>query len=594
MTDYDVDFLERVKQLDLQRQQKETSKLSKYAISIPYPVSREDDGKEQDQLIYGSAYNYEQSQKHGFPSHKYHDIEKNQLPEIIRFDDHANNFNERYKQKTDSRKIGQINRYTLSDREREEIDAKLKNLIYKGDEQDFAPQPLIKEKKGGSFIDKPQTPSKPAHLKYLPLNSQGASNFSDKKVSENGNQKFSREPNFSGPIKEVNTNQNLKSVTNDANPLHRSKKTFGNPITVNKDHSQDPKFLNSVIIHSKSSTQGLSTSSNFFTNGSNKNWFDSAIDHSSFQKQSTSTLTKIKPIVSPKSNSLDKFVEQKYDNSQTLKELNSKKLSHITSTEKSSTFKEISDTELEIKKSPPKIPQKSNQVRKVSNGLNTLKSNLKPTISTPLSASAAGVTTLRSKPTITSKPKTLPEGLTQTLRKSTKVGYHEEEEPKEALLQINKLRQSKPVSKRVPSIPEYLLKKQEISSKTPVKPIEKPSKAKIEALEKLNSLKKSRVEQKRVHSNSKEILESSLNRLKSIKELEKGTKSQKDETKNILENLMLRKIKTEPLSIPEPTDATNKINRSQTFDSSQFAIDKELTHLTKTRAKGPRRRAPKN
>lgn len=80
--------------------------------------------------------------------------------------------------------------------------------------------------------------------------------------------------------------------------------------------------------------------------------------------------------------------------------------------------------------------------------------------------------------------------------------------------------------------------------------------------------------------------------------------SSRTQTKSILEGLMLRKIQTDPsLPITSTTSSSTEsfnpiiIKKAQSFDTGNLQKSREstddLTHLTKSRAKGPKRRAPK-
>jgi hypothetical protein len=187
-------------------------------------------------------------------------------------------------------------------------------------------------------------------------------------------------------------------------------------------------------------------------------------------------------------------------------------------------------------------------------------------------------------------------------------------------LKQNSTAVAKPISEK----PEGLV---QLKNLKPSKPLRKPSVKELEALENLKKIKaKSSVppvkpKNERVVSQSKEVLQSQIGRLKSVKSeksscskqikeeesssssssssssLHPAPVSEKDEYKNNLQQLFLKRAHSLDDSKPAPLKTSTRFNspkKAATFDSSTNEKDQKLDHINASRSRGPKRRAPKS
>lgn len=400
--------------------------------------------------------------------------------------------------------------------------------------------------------------------------------------------------------------------------------------TTSKIHLESPKdkqasWLGSAVKNSSSTSQWQDTTPKIHVNVSKDkqaSWLDSAMKNTPHQEFEVPK-SKIKPIVPSKSNTLseklknEEMAKQKQES--TLKELESRKLNHIESPVRSvpKLSPQLSSSSSVLKKVRPPLPIRKQNTQDEEPDF--LKQRLSPTtkhanIST--SSSASGSRSASPAPEAVSHKSKLKPALParkpslevpEALKKAEKLKPAlPKRKPSykipEALSQKEQLRQAAKVEKAEEPTPEGVHKKTQLK---PALPKRKPSVKSVEALEQLNKIKAKASSpppvtkpKPRVFSNSKEILQNQLGSLKSTKR----EQIPKEEASINLEKILKRAqtdTELKPVRLPfmaQGTDDFPKIpKKASTFDNADLKSDKveNLEHLTKKRAKGPKRRAPK-
>lgn len=389
------------------------------------------------------------------------------------------------------------------------------------------------------------------------------------------------------------------------------------------DHPKDKQksWLGSAVKNSSSTSQWQDTTPNIHVNVSKDkqaSWLDSAMKNTPHQEFELPK-SKIKPIVPSKSNTLseklknEELTKQKQES--TLKELESRKLNHIENPTRNipKLSHELNSSPSILKKVRPPLPTRKQTIS--SEEPDFLKQRLSPT---PKSATLSSSSSSRSsspapealshktklKPALPArKPSlTVPEALkkAETLKPALPKRKPSYKIP-EALSQKEQLRQAAKVEKAEEPTPEGVNKKSQLK---PALPKRKPSVKSVEALEQLNKIKAKASSpppvtkpKPRVFSNSKEILQNQLGNLKSTKSEQI---SKEDASVNLVK--ILKKAQTDtdlkPVRLPFMTQSNDQFpipKKASTFDNADLKSDKveNLEHLTKKRAKGPKRRAPK-
>lgn len=320
--------------------------------------------------------------------------------------------------------------------------------------------------------------------------------------------------------------------------------------------SERARYLSSSPVHSKSSQLDLSSTNKPLTNSKpvipspqKSSWLNSALSHSGTTKQTIASQEpkiKLKPMVPSKPNSL------------------------VVNNEKSRDLIDNSNEISEPKLTKTTLPQKELNSKDVPEALNRA-SKLKP-LPPPR------------KPSYTE-----PEALTKIgkLKASTPVTKRAAETP-EALLRMSMLRSSLPIIKPASEIPEALKKSGLLK---PALPSKKPSLATVEAIEKLSSLKRTETSPIRGGSVTKnyelehiDFLQQSMGRLK---------KNMNQEAARPVSRRTNTDMSPVRLPFADP-NAQFPLARPKTFDSAELGSKPEkLVHVTKTRARGPKRRLPK-
>jgi hypothetical protein len=614
MNDSVEDFFERIKELDRERVEERQPKkqlTSSESINDFNSSVSEQYRLNVDDLVYESAYNYEKSRNEENDSPTFRarrqSYKKHEGIDIVRFDDFVTK-----KPAQRSTATSRYSKFELSDEEKREIDDVIISLIGESPEEEIPPK-LPARRTTHSDVEESKTqrsrsssPIKRSPAKIdisiragdterppLPARRLG---FTDEQTSLITNQKNSK-PEVKPKGKWIN----------DA--LRHSSSTFsqGTPTKPNFsiDHSHPRsanRWLNSAVTNSSSTPQGKNTSFKVSIDHGNSpvSWLESA------KKTNSTTIhtpqrAKIAPIVPSKSNTLTAILKEdeisKSRSEKALKELSSPSLNHIERSP-SKLKPQLQTKELSpivLKKVRPPAPQKS---RELSTSLqHSQESKLNPHISISKSSMDAPEVIRVSKslkPAVPVRKASIkiPEALAKkgTLKNAKPLP----EKTKVVLEAIEKKRflkeaQLMPVKKD--AVPEAVEKSQRLK---PVKPTRKPSVKQLEALQALENLKKNDLPEikakPRVLSNSKAVLNNQLKSLTSIKKKD-PPKTNEDPRKAILERV-LQRAQTTPIPIASD-DTMTPIKKASTFDSSQLQKGGELTHLTKTRSKGPKRRAPK-
>jgi hypothetical protein len=616
MDDSVEDFFERIRELDRERVKERQSKkqlTSSESINDFNSSVSEQYRLNVDELVYESAYNYDKSrnEEYDFPTFRARtqSYKKHEGIDIVRFDDFVTK-----KPAQRSTATSRYSRFELSDEEKRKIDGVIIGLIGESPEQEILPKlperrttHIVEVEESTTQRNRSSSPIKRSPAKIdISLRTDDAERpplparleFTDEQADLITNQKISK-PEVKSKGKWVNDAlQNSSSTFSQGTP---TKPNF----SIDRSHSRSAnKWLNSAVTNSLSTPQGKNKSFKVSINHSNGpvSWLESA------KKTNSTTLhtpqrTKIAPIVPSKSNTLTAILKEdelsKSQSEKTLKELSSPRLNHV-ELSPSKLKSQLQTKELSpivLKKVRPPAPQKS---KELSTSLpHSQESYLNPHISirkSSLDAPEVIKVSKSLKPAVPVRKTSIkiPEALTKKgtlknakpLPEKTKV-ILEAIEKKKSLVQAQIL----PVKED--AVPEAVQKSQRLK---PVKPTRKPSVKQLEALQALNSLKKrDRPEIKakpRVLSNSKEVLNNQLKSLTSIKKND-PPKTNEDPRKAILERV-LQRAQTAPINLPIASDDTmTHMKKASTFDSSQLQKDRELTHLTKTRSKGPKRRAPR-
>lgn len=577
------------------------------------------------------------------PSHKKHED-----LEIIRFDDFVTKKPYKPRSQPPIQPVSRYSKFELSEEEKRKLDGVINGLIGGSGKEDDESSQSEEEKpalpvRRSSVNDRSEGSASP--MKRSP----SKMNISKDTDEETRPSVPTRKPDFhpDGAPKEnpkmkqgvkqgkkpevkprVNVESDLKTHKEDAKPqvkarpekptwlgaaFEHSNSTFSQGISTTPNYSIDcsgpqNKWLHSAAGNSSSTTQATDTTSNvsIASTSGPSSWLDSAkktLSASGYSPQGS----KIAPIVPSKSNTLAKTLKEdeqsKYQREKTLKELYSSKLNHIgnASPQKPKAKPDVI-TPITLKKvrpaAPPPRASHSKSPELVSAKLKPAIPARKPSLEIPevLNASKS----LKPAPSQRKVSTKIPEAIAK--KDKLKNPGALPEQPIVVLEAISKkraLREVKPLPIREDDVPEALTKSQRLK---PSIPMRKPSAQQLEALKALNTLKKGvppEVKPKpRVLSQSREMLNQKVKDLKSVKEEVKVKKEDDkediDPRRAILERVLLHRARsTTPIPSAAIEEQTVPIKKASTFDSSLLQGEDSLNHLTKTRSKGPKRRAPK-
>lgn len=622
------DFFDRIRELDKERTQKDehkrlqrtkntthTSVRHQHASNTTVPAQHQATDPGVDELMYESAYNYDKSRdRTRNPHNNVHDDEEGRpsIPsrsksnrkahqdlEIVRFDDFVTKSKPSYS--TQSR----FSKFELTAEEKNKIDGVISGLI--GDNKSS------EEEHGPSL---PRRRKDPTRQHTTPSNSRSASpmkrspaKVDNNKFTDDGLETRPRLPSRKFGIPTTEKPKPVEKPKSSVKPpvkpkdkwisaaLHSSS-TLSQGVSTAPNFSiektQEPnKWLNSAKDHSSSTIQGLETTPKLeISDAGPSSWLKSAKKTTSSQQQSAPK-SKLPPIVPSKTNTLIQKLKQDEDSKsqqeKMLEELSGPKLNHVGQVPPRVKPKPMGDSvkPVVLKKTRPSVPSKSKDVEATEAELVSSKLSLavpirKPSVVIPEALKA----TKSLKPPAPQR------------RVSTKIP--------EALAKKDLLKKSQSASTaKEESVPEALKRAQSLK---PSIPMRKPSAKQLEAVEQLNKIKKSEkpmVKPKpRVVSNTRENLNSRLKGLKPVKKdnstppTSKSIAENEDPRRAILERV-LQRVQTAPVKFPVADSGTElpsirDVNRASTFDSSQLKHGaEELVHITKTRSKGPKRRAPR-
>ncbi|ONH64698.1 hypothetical protein BON22_5460 [Cyberlindnera fabianii] len=404
-----------------------------------------------------------------------------------------------------------------------------------------------------------------------------------------------------------------KSYSPKPKPPVRPKSTWLESTLKNSTTSSTPQALNTTANYAI--TKPSSQKSN--GHDGHNSWLESAKKVTS-SKPFEQPKPKIAPIVPSKSNTLTHMMEKdalsKSQREKTLEELANAKLNHTSKPEPPKTTGKLSKDEprfnsLPLKKTRAPVPpahSPSPSTRETSPELVNVK--LKPAVparkpSLEVPEALKKSQTLRPASPTRKVSEDVPEALKKSGRLKPAVPTRKASEKlPEALTKVGSLKMAKPLPEKERVVPEALKKTKELK---PAPPKRKVSQKQLEALQALGQLRKSEkpeVKPKpRKVSESKDVLNKSLQGLKSIKEQSPSSPSAASDTpldkKAMLENV-LKRAQTAPtphLMMREEDLPTQSLKKASTFDNSSTAsANDSLTHPNKSRAKGPKRRAPKS